>query len=80
MRIRSLTVLLITLVVLALPHAAAAATPADDVYDPVDIKVQGSDGNTDAIPFTGLDVAVVVFAGAVLLGTGVAIRRSARSD
>jgi hypothetical protein len=78
MRLRLLLVVAIALVVLALPAAASAQTPAQDVYDPKDLKVQGSDAG--GVPFTGLDIAVVVLAGAALLGTGVAIRRAARSD
>ncbi len=34
----------------------------------------------ESLPFTGLDVGIVAMLGAALLGTGVAVRRAARSS
>ena len=48
------------------------------------VKVSGAAAQKSAsakgtLPFTGLDVGFVVVGGAVLLGTGLALRRGARS-
>lgn len=77
---RLLLALVLSLVVLALPAAAGAqGTPANDVYGNVDVKQQES-ASSSSLPFGGRDVAVVVLAGAALLGTGAAVRRAVRSD
>ena len=68
---RSLVVVVVSLL-LVLPAAANAATPTDDIYDPTDKQQQESSG----LPFTGLDVGIVVLAGAFVLGTGLAVRRA----
>jgi hypothetical protein len=77
MRNKTLVAVIITLIVLALPQAAGAqATPTDDVYRKNTVQQQGSD---PGLPLTGLDLAIVVLAGATLIGTGVAVRRASRS-
>jgi hypothetical protein len=75
---------------LAFPALAGAqVTPGDDIYDPADKKSTiavsasgsgGGGGGDDGLPFTGLDVGLVLLAGAAVLGTGLAIRRAARTD
>ena len=75
-----------TALFLALPAAAVAQTPTDDVYDPVDARQVASSAKhavssaheTGGLAFTGLDVWVVVLAGIVVLLTGLAIRRATR--
>lgn len=37
-------------------------------------------GTSETLPFTGLDVGVILGAGVVLLGVGIALRRSARRE
>jgi hypothetical protein len=64
-------------VILAVPAAALAETPTNDVYDPVDARKQGA---SSGLAFTGLDIWLVVLAGVVILVTGLAIRRATRTD
>ena len=70
------SILLISLA-LAVPATAAAQTPTDDVYDPVDVRQSAT--SSDKLPYTGGDVALVVLAGAAIAGTGFAIRRASQS-
>lgn len=66
-----------TALILAVPASALAATPTDDVYDPLDErKAHASSG----LAFTGLDIWLVVLAGVVILVTGLAIRRATRAN
>ena len=80
---RAFWLLILLSLALAVPGTAGAQTPADDTYDPVDIRTEaradtgsGGDGN---LPYTGGDIALVVLAGAAILGTGFAIRRASRT-
>ena len=82
-------VALVLVIVFAIPALAGAQTPSDDIYDPADktaAKVAvsassgGGDDDGDNLPFTGLEVGLVVLAGAAVLGTGLAIRRATRAD
>ena len=41
--------------------------------------VKASSSSGDKLPFTGLDLAIVVALGGVLAGTGLVLRRSARN-
>jgi hypothetical protein len=73
---------------LALPAYAVAETPTDDLYSHADTRDSASlsssattrDPGSSGLAFTGLDVGLVVLAGAVILGTGLAIRRATRTD
>jgi hypothetical protein len=74
-----------TALALALPAGALALTSTNDVYDPVDARVQqassaGGGGGGGALPFSGLDIAIVVLAGLAILATGLLIRRASRTD
>ena len=73
-----------TALLLAIPAAALAATPTDDVYDPVDARTQAAASSSahtsSGLPFTGLDIAIVVIAGLAILATGLLIRRATRPD
>jgi hypothetical protein len=61
---------------MALPATAGAqVTPSQDVYGHPDVKQQEA-----GLPFGGRDVGLVVFAGAALLGTGIAVRRASRQS
>jgi hypothetical protein len=69
---------------LALPAAAMAETATDDLYKHADTREQVSASSTEpgsgGLAFTGLDVGLVVLAGVVVLGSGLAIRRAVRED
>jgi hypothetical protein len=67
---------ILTALILAVP-ASALATPTNDMYDPVDARKQQA---SSGLAFTGLDIWLVVLAGIVILVTGLAIRRAARTD
>jgi hypothetical protein len=78
---RTRLILLLVLVTLALPSAALAQTPGDDTYGDALVQ-QSSDPGTTAshgsIPFTGLEVSLMVLVAAGLLGVGFAIRHASR--
>jgi hypothetical protein len=70
---------------LALPAVALASTPTDDVYSHADsrenvVTTTNDPGSGGGLAFTGLDVGFVAIAGAVILGTGIAIRRATRPN
>ena len=81
---------LVCCLVLALSAPAYAQSSTQRGYDETTVLggIESSDDETAAptprkltsneLPFTGLDVAVVAMMGAALLGTGFAIRRTAR--
>lgn len=72
----------LTLALLA-PAAGWAQTPTDDVYDPIDSRTEeradASGNGGGGLPYTGGDIALVIAAGAAILGTGIVIRRSSRA-
>jgi hypothetical protein len=75
-------VLAVTLLVAA---PAYAQNPTQDAYSITAAKVQeqvSSTGSSDSgsLPFTGLQLTVVLAAGIVLLGTGLVVRRMSRSQ
>jgi hypothetical protein len=77
---RKLLILILVLGAL-LPSTAAAVTPTQDVYSrAATAGGGGSPNDPGGLPFSGLDVGIVLVAGALLVGTGLAIRRSARTD
>jgi hypothetical protein len=89
--VRATLVALVLSVMLVIPSVAAAQTPTDDIYAPIDIRDSGASGNIgdgsgnaatagDKLPFSGLDVGIVALAGAAVLGTGLVIRRASRPD
>lgn len=73
----------ILVAVLSFTAAALAASPADGVYGGEGGNVQGDVSGdvaaAGALPFTGLDLLVMVVAAALLLGAGLTIRRMARA-
>jgi len=80
----------LALIAVALPATAFAqqVTPPDVEYQPaLDLSVEGVPGggspsgtsNAGALPFTGLDLVAFAAVGAGLLGTGLAIRRAAKT-
>jgi hypothetical protein len=75
MRPRGIVAALVICVVMLAAAPAALANTAQDAYcvgcDPVQHK---------QIPFTGLDIALVVAAGGALLAAGYGVRRLSRSD
>ena len=48
-------------------------------HSPQPQAVKASSSSGDKLPFTGLDLAIVVALGGVLAGTGLVLRRSARN-
>jgi hypothetical protein len=86
MRASFLAILIAAL--LALPAAALARTPTDDLYSQADVRDSTSlsststttDPGSHGLAFTGLDVGLVALAGVAILGTGLAIRRATRTD
>jgi hypothetical protein len=85
-KMRATLLAILTAALLALPAVAFAETPTDDLYKHADSREQISTTTTTAEPkssglaFTGLDVGLVVLAGAAILGTGLALRRASRPD
>ena len=75
MRPRGIVATLVIFAVMLAAAPAALANATDDAYcvgcDPV---------HHQQIPFTGLDIALVVAAGGALLAAGYGIRRLSRSD
>jgi hypothetical protein len=84
--LRAILISLVVAALLALPAAALAATPTDDLYANADSRESTTPSATTTDPgksglaFTGLDVGLVALAGATILGTGLAIRRATRPD
>jgi hypothetical protein len=75
MRPRGIVVALVVCVVMLVAAPAALANTAQDAY------CQGCTSvHHDPIPFTGLDIALVVAAGGALLAAGFGVRRLSRSD
>jgi hypothetical protein len=76
MRPRGIVVALVICVALfATAPAALAQNATQDAY------CEGCSAlHHDPIPFTGLDIALVVAAGAALLAAGFGVRRLSRSD
>jgi hypothetical protein len=80
--------------VLALPGASLAQTPSDDTYSDTLQQQESSDPGTESsgpgtahaapsvsrggLPFTGLELGLVVVVATGLVGVGFAIRRAAR--
>jgi hypothetical protein len=75
MRPRGIVATLVIFAVMLAAAPAALASTADDAYcvgcDPV---------HHNQIPFTGLDIALVVAAGGALLAAGYGVRRLSRSN
>ena len=54
-------------------HSVASSTQHND-------NSSGTSGSSNSLPFTGLDIALVVAAGGVLLAMGLGIRRLSRAE
>lgn len=76
---RAFCLMILIAVAVAVPGVAGAQTPTDDVYDPIDVRTESRADTKGDLPYTGGDIALVVLAGAAVLGTGLAIRRASRT-
>jgi hypothetical protein len=66
-------------VALLLPSAALGSSSSCQAYNPQSCTVvTTSNASTATLPFTGLNVGMLVAAGVTLLGSGFAIRRLTR--
>jgi hypothetical protein len=81
---RATLLAILTVALLALPASALAETPTDDLYKHADSRISTTtttaDPQSSGLAFTGLDIGLVVLAGAAILGTGLALRRASRPD
>lgn len=82
--LRRLTLLSLALAALAVPAAPAAASVTDGYATPGGVsQTQVSDPTTTSsrsgstLPFTGLDLGLIVAGGVVLLGGGLVLKRFA---
>ena len=75
MRSRGIVVALVVCIAVLVAAPAALANATQDAY-----CVGCSSVHHDPIPFTGLDVALVVAAGGALLAAGFGVRRLSRSN
>jgi hypothetical protein len=90
-KLLKLTLLATCVFALALSATAYAQTPTGDTYGGLAGIAQGPTGGDEAaataaadtsgqLPFTGLELGVFAVMGAALLGTGLVLRRTLRSD
>jgi hypothetical protein len=56
------------------------SNPESGGSNPENEEAATEEAATESLPFTGLDVGIVALLGAALLGTGIAVRRVARSS
>jgi hypothetical protein len=91
MRLVKLTLLATCVLALMVAGTAYAQTPTGDTYGGLAGIAQGPSGDDTAgqaaaadtsgqLPFTGLELGVFAVIGAGLLGTGLVLRRTLRSD
>jgi hypothetical protein len=76
-------VLVVALFVVAAPAYAQQVNPTQEAYSITAASVQEqvtSGGEEDSLPFTGMELGIVLIAGVALLGTGLAVRRLGRSE
>jgi hypothetical protein len=73
-----LAVVAVTLAAAPSAQAAGDPTAADDQYGAVLGEQSGGQAGGGTLPFTGLDLAALVGAGAGLVATGAGVRRLAR--
>jgi hypothetical protein len=80
--VKRLIGMVLVIAVLLVAPAAAAQDPTVDAYGGAAGDVAGALEEAplvQALPFTGLDVALVVAAGLVLVALGVGLRQTARN-
>ena len=84
---KRIVIILASLAVLALPSAALAGSSTCQSYNPQLCQVASnvasrttatSSTSASTLPFTGLDVGLLVVGGGVLLGAGLLVRRFSR--
>ena len=79
MRPRGIVVALAICIALLVAAPAALANVAQDAYCDGCAALHSSEPHS-SIPFTGLDVGLVIAAGGVLLAAGYGVRRLSRSN
>jgi hypothetical protein len=81
MRPRGIVVALITCVaLLATAPAALAQSISQDAYCVGCATFERHEPGKSSLPFTGMDIALVVAAGGALLAAGFGVRRLSRTD
>ena len=77
---RRITILGAVLIALAIPATAVAqGNSTCQAYNPqLCSSVSGNTANTGSLPFTGLDVVLLVAGGGMLLAAGFVVRRLSR--
>ena len=77
-------VLALTMMLVAAPAYAQQVNPTQEAYSVTAANVQeqvsGTEESDSSLPFTGLELGIVLAAGVALLGTGLAVRRISRSQ
>jgi hypothetical protein len=83
-KIKLLCAVLALTFIVAAPAYAQQINPTQEAYSVTAAKVQEqvtSTGDSDnALPFTGLELTIVLGMGIALLGTGLVVRRLSRSQ
>ena len=80
---RRIVTLMVSLAVLAAPAAAFASSSSCQAYNsetcgPQQIQRGNTPSSSGQLPFTGLDVVLLVVGGGTLLGAGFVVRRASR--
>jgi hypothetical protein len=79
-RLRSLVFAALVLGTLVVPATALGADPSSDGNTAGVAQGLLSSQGGDDLPFTGLNLALIVIGGVVLLGTGILLRRRSSSN
>ena len=83
-KMKALCAVLALTMLVAAPAYAQQVNPTQEAYSVTAANVQeqvsGTEESDSSLPFTGLELGIVLAAGVALLGTGLAVRRISRSQ